>query len=365
MKDHRKNPPHHLTIRVTHRDDPVSEVTEQDTMRAAERFPNVVIRGPVFGFATQSPDDGESWRLLSDVSDGFPQHSRDGLNSHLWFRAKNETRPGQPLRDELLAAVARLETEPVDELMVGDTRYRIVRGDEFARTGADGIEGPRPTDPDDSRRDIGDRGRNSACRTTGFVIDHARATGIMESIQRMELLPLRYQAERIPRDVREDSVRALQTHPGVVLLPATFTFAERKQASWEPMAGLHPSPQDARATLYNYLAEFLPKLEQDISDAEAEVYATAAEQYRAGPPRDELRVLGRRFQIIRVERLMRIGPDGPEPPRTTDTDPYGPMRLHPPLAEVEEREERERRESGADDDPQCARQGHEPSTEGN
>lgn len=353
MKDHRKNPPRHLTFRVIHRDDPVSEVTEQDTIRSAERYPHVVIRGPVFGFAEQRPEDGEAWRLLSDVSDGFPQHSRDGLNSHLWFRAKDGTRPGDPLRDQLLAAVARLENEPVDELWVGETRYRIVRGDEFARIGPDGLEGPRPTDPDDLGRDVGDRSRRreAGCRTKGMLVDHAAPTGIMESIQRMELRTLHYSADRIPAGVRADSRRALETHPGVVLLPATFTFAERKRKSWEPMAALQPTPQDARSTLYNYLAEFLPKLEQGVSDEDAETYARAAEEYRAGPPSDELTVLGRRFRVIRVERLMRIGPDGPEPPRPTDEDPYGPMQLHPPLAEVEEREARVARERSQAEGP--------------
>ncbi|GAB2913339.1 DUF5954 family protein [Streptomyces mayteni] len=347
MKDHRKSPPSHLTFRVIHRDDPVSEVTEQDTIRSAERYPHVVIRGPVFGFAEQRPADGDAWRLLSDVGDGFPQHSRDGLNSHLWFQAKETTRPGDPLRDQLLAAVARLETEPVDELLVGDVRYRVVRGDEFARIGPEGLEGPRPTDPDDLGWDLGDRKRRrgDACRTTGTLIDHSAPTGIMESIQRMELRSLHYSAERIPVHVRADSRRALDTHPGVVLLPATFTFAERKKKSWEPMAGLQPTPQDARSTLYNYLAEFLPKLEQGVSDADADTYARAADEYRAGPPSDELTVLGRRFRVIRVERLMRIGPEGPETPRPSDEDPYGPMQLHPPLAEVEEREERQRREA--------------------
>lgn len=342
MMDHRNTPPH-LTIRVTHRDDPVSEVIEQDTIESARRYPNLIIRGPVFGFAVQTPADDDRWRLLSDVADDFPQHSRDSLNSHLWFRARDETRPGDPLREQLLAAVARLESEPVNELTVGDTRYRVVRGDEFARVGPEGIEGPRPTDPDEPARDLAARARSSRCRTTGFVIDHARATGVMEAIQRLELLPLRYRAARIPRRVRDDSLRALFTHPGVVLLPAAFTFAERRRSSWEPMAGLHPTPQDARATLYHYLAEFLPKLEQDVSAADARVYADAAASYRAGPPRDELRVLGRRFRIIRVERMVRIGPDGPEPPRPSDTDPYGPTRLHPPLAEFEEQERRRRR----------------------
>ncbi|WP_220131342.1 DUF5954 family protein [Streptomyces sp. PT12] len=345
MEDHPKSPPRHLTFRVTHRDDPVSEVVEQDAMRAAERYPHVIVRGPVFGFAEQRPDDGPAWRLLSDVVDGFAQHSRDGLNSYLWFKARDETRPGDPYREQLLAAVARLETEPLDELWVGDVRYRVVRGDEFARIGDDGLEGPRPTDPDDPSRDIGDRSRReTVSRTKGFVIDHARPTGIMESLQRMELLSLHYEATRIPEDVREDSRRALTTHPGVVLLPATFTFAERKANAWEPMAGPQSTPHEARTTLYNYLSEFLPKLEQGVSPEDAEAYARAAETYRKGPPSDALDVLGRRFSIIRVERLMRIGPDGPETPRPTDRDPYGPMQIHPPLAEVEEYQRRKKAE---------------------
>ena len=343
MKDYPKNLPRHLTFRVARRDDPVCEVTEQDALRSAERYPHVVLRGPVFGFAEQRPADRPGWRLLSEVADGFPQQARDGLNSHLWHRAKRETAPGDELRAELLAAVARLEREPLDELEVAGVRYRVVRADEFARMGPEGIEGPRPTDPDTPRRDLADRSpRPSANRTRGFFADHATPTGIMESIQRMELLSLRYRAARIPSEVRYDSERALATHPGVVLLPAMFTFAERKSASWEPKAALQHTPCDARATLYAYLAEFLPKLEQEVSAQDARGYARAAEEFRSGPPRDEVTVLGRRFQVIRVERLMRIGPDGPEPPRPSDRDPYGPSRIHPPLAEVEERERRAR-----------------------
>lgn len=341
MSHHHDESPRHLTIRVTHRGDPVSEVVEQDSLRAAERFPSVVIRGPVFGVAEQRPPDGPRWRLLSDMSDGFPQDARDRLNAHLAQRAQDGAAEGGPPPARLLAAVARLESEPVDELRVGATRYRIVRGDEFARLGPEGIEGPRPTDPDDPRalspepcpaaaspaRSPSRRYPSSPCRTTGFVIDHARATGIVESIQRIELLPLRYEAERIPPAIRADSRRAVRTHPGVVLLPAVFTFAERRRGSWEPMAPPVPTPQDARRTLFSYLSEFLPKLEP-TPPADAAAYARAAQEYRSGRRRDALHVLGRRFQIIRVERMMRIGPDGPESPRPSDQDPYGPLPLH-------------------------------------
>ncbi|RMI45858.1 DUF5954 family protein [Streptomyces triticirhizae] len=334
MEDYRRNPPRHLTFRVTRRDDPVSEVTELDMLRAAEQYPHVAIRGPVFGFAEQRPAYGPAWRLLDDVSAAFPQHAREGLNSHLWTRANDETKPGDPLRAELIAAISRLETEPVNELTVDGTRYRVVRGDEFARLGPDGIEGPRPTDPDEPNADLawGER-RPTPSRTRGLLVDHARPTGIMESIQRMELLGLRYEASRIPADVRADSARAIETHPGVVLLPATFTFAERKRASWEPMASLSATPNEARATLYDYLAEFLPKLAPEIPAEDASRYAEAAEDFRAHPRRDEVTVLGRRFRIIRVERLLRIGPDGPETPRPSDLDPYGPCQIHPSLTE--------------------------------
>ncbi|MDT0267746.1 DUF5954 family protein [Streptomyces sp. DSM 44915] len=336
MEDHRRNAQRHLTFRVTRRDDPVSGVTEADTIRAAERYPHVVIRGPVFGFAEQRPEDGPAWRLLDDVTEGFPQQARDALNSHLWLRARDETTPGDRLRGQLLAAVSRLESEPVNEVAVGATRYRVVRGDEFARVGPRGIEGPRPTDPDEPLPGPHwHQRRSSRSRTRGLLLDHGSPTGIMESIQRMELLALRYEAARIPAEVRADSARAVLTHPGVVLLPAAFTFAERRRSSWEPMAGLQTSPHEARVTLHDYLAEFLPKLEHEVSAADADAYARAAEAFRAGRRRDEVTVLGRRFRIIRVERLIRFGPDGPEPPRPTDLDPYEPCQIHPPLAEYE------------------------------
>ncbi|MDG4857576.1 DUF5954 family protein [Streptomyces sp. T-3] len=44
--------------------------------------------------------------------------------------------------------MAVLEREPVDELTVCNVHYRIVRADEFTRTGPDGLEPPRPTDPE-------------------------------------------------------------------------------------------------------------------------------------------------------------------------------------------------------------------------
>lgn len=316
-------------MRVAHRDDPVSQVTDADAWDRHRRYPYAVLRGPNFGFAEQRGPGG-GWRLLSTMCDGHPQGARDGLNSHLWFKAKDDTDdPAQ--RRELLAAVARLETEPVDELSACGVRYRIVRGDELARVGPEGMEPPRPTDPEPSEPGWDFRG-SSPSRVKGFVIDHAEATGVMEGLERMALMHLHYTAEQYPRVVREDSAQALQTHPGVVLLPATFVFVEEKDGAWEPMSAPQPTPHDARRVLVNAMEEFWP-LMYSFDAVKTAVYARAADEYRAEPASDTLRVDGRCFRVVRTQTLVRVGPDGPEGPRSSDVDVTEPMRMHPVMNE--------------------------------
>ncbi|MCT2591781.1 DUF5954 family protein [Streptomyces sp. N2-109] len=325
-----RNPADHLTVNVVQRDDPVSQVTEADAWESARRYPNVVLRGPVFGFAAQHPSDGSRWRLLSEMHGGYPQDARDGLNSHLWFHAKDGT-DDPVVRRELLAAVALLETEPVNEVTADSVRYRVVRGDEFARIGPDGLEPPRPTDPEPSDHSW-DPGKGSPSRVKGFVIDHAEATGLAESLHRMSLLTLRYTADRYPKDVREDSARAVRTHPGVVLLPTGFTYAEQKEASWEPMASVQPTPHDARRLMANAMEEFWPQV-YHFTEEQRSDYAQAARQFREAGRSNTLRVRGRHFEIVRVERMLRIGPDGPERPRPSDVDEIEPMKMHPTMDE--------------------------------
>lgn len=206
-----------------------------------------------------------------------------------------------------------------------------MRGDEFARVGPDGMEPPRPTDPEPS--DPGwDFRHASPSRVEGFVIDHAQATGLMEGLERMALLHLHYTAEQYPRDVREDSARALQTHPGVVLLPASFVFVEEKDGCWEPMIVPQPTPHDARRALANAMEEFWPKM-YGYSPGRTATYARAAAEYRTTHRGDTLRADGRCFRVVRTQSLVRVGPDGPERPRPSDADVTEPMQLHPPMDE--------------------------------
>jgi hypothetical protein len=329
MVDHPSEVPSHLVIRIQQQDDPVAEVTEVDAFASQVAYPKIVVRGPLFGVAEQRRGERPRWRLLADMdSSGCPQVARDTLNSYLWFKAKDETEDPHERR-ELLDAVARLEKERVDELKVAGARYRIVRADEFVRIGDGRPEPPRPTDVDSGGWD---RSVRSESRTKGFVLDHASAVGLSEGLDRATLVNFAYTSERYPADVRADSRRALRTHPGVVLLPVAFRVTERSEDGWSMVSAPLPTPQDARRSLVNYLQEFMPMLE-DIEEKEAAVYARAAERFKQRTRPDELVVRGRRFHIARVERMVRIGPDGPETPRPSDLNSQEPMQIHPTMDE--------------------------------
>lgn len=313
------------------RDDPAAWVREADAMEASRRYPYLSLRGPVFGVAVQEPAVGPQWRLLKPVTDGMPQMTRDGLNSYLWFRAKDGT-DDPAVRRELLAAVAVLEHEPVNEVEACGIRYRVVRGDEFARSGDDGLEPPRPTDREPAERSWDRKVREVPFPDVDFVLDPGHVDGPAAGALKLGLRDFAYTGSRFPSDVRGDSERAVVSHPELVLLPTGFGVAERGEHGWQPCGTLMATPHDARRLLYDGMAEVWAMLYQ-YDDTKKARYAKAAEEFRALGRADEFRVDDRLFRICRVGRLLRMGPDGPETPRPSDLDEYGPMRIHPRMDE--------------------------------
>ncbi|WP_338492096.1 DUF5954 family protein [Streptomyces sp. SJL17-4] len=335
--------------------EPVEAAMEADALDAAARNSALAVRGPLFGVAAQGvEDDGRRWRVVVEVAHGCPQEARDGLNSLLWFRAKDEAKTTEERR-ALLAAVARLESEVVDELTVLDTRYRVVRAEEYAGLDEHGdIEKPRPTDPEPPAPDWSPgAGARSPRIDDGLVLDPDAPLSPLQAAERLSLRPLVYTGSRFPDPVLRDSARAVETHPDVLLMPTAFAIVERSGSGpWTPGSGLQATAHDARRVLSFALTWMEPRTRGLIPyDAARDVDATtvvaantspavkelapfarAGERLREGRC-NEVEVNGTVSRIARTRRLLRWGPDGPEGPRPSDINTHAPEALHPRLDE--------------------------------
>ncbi|MEV4756454.1 DUF5954 family protein [Micromonospora sp. NPDC049559] len=322
MSHHGEPVPDHLLIKIEHRDDPVSAVSEDDAVRRSLAYPKTMWGAPVFGAAEEV--DGR-WRILN-LLDDYPQGARDSLASHFrrLFSEAPDTPENETARNEYQAAFELLDWEVVNDLTVHGRRYRIIRAQPFIRSGPDGPEPPRPSDPDPYPPG---RTRDVRSPVEGFVIDPAAATGLAAGLLRMEMSPAFYKAGMVPDDVREDSRRALGTHPNVVLLPVGFTIGEQVDGRWQPQTpATYPTPQAARDSVFPRFSDIIPHENASIEEIQA-AYARARAEFEA-PRTDEFEVKGVRCRVTRVECFIRVGPDGPEGPRPSDWDPEPPPELH-------------------------------------
>ncbi|SFE62157.1 hypothetical protein SAMN05216251_10499 [Actinacidiphila alni] len=323
MDAHGDDVPAYQTIRVTTPESPVAALADIEAWKARKTYPSMLFAGgPVFGIARELESGG--WKLQPYFSGRAPQDARDTLGSHFRRLSQAAGQEGDAEAEaEYLAAGERLEWEALDEMTVRGSRYRIVRAERFIRMGPDGPEPPRDTDPDPSPPGATGGDYDPA---DGLVIDPVNATGLSEGILKVELLAALRKKGTVPADVRDDSRAAAVTHPGGVLLPATFMTAERDGSRWRPdSAGTATTPQAARDGLAMQLRVMLP-WQKDLGPAEREIYSRAADDLDARRG-DELDVGDRHFRIVRVERLVRIGPDGPEGPRPSDPDPIPPVMV--------------------------------------
>ncbi|WP_256106117.1 DUF5954 family protein [Streptomyces sp. ODS05-4] len=337
--------PRPLVVRVPV--EPVEAAVEADAVDAIASAGDVGVRGPLFGVAAQNAADGARWRVVVPMTAACPQQARDSLNSKLWFRAKDEARD-KAERRALLAAVTRLENEPVDELTVEDTRYRIVRVEEYVGLGREGIEQPRPTDPEPPVPDWSLQARDPEI-DDGLVMDPDAPVTPTQAMEQLALRDLAYAGSRFPAHVLADSRNALVTHPDVLVLPATFAIVERTDTGWQPVGAPHATAHAARRSLQFGLLWTWPRThglipfeadphttartatEKEVSAADLAAlaaYVAAADELRAAPRVNRVRLDDTVYQIGRTRRLVRWGPDGPEPPRPSDIAGHDPERMH-------------------------------------
>ncbi|NKZ06454.1 DUF5954 family protein [Actinomadura latina] len=278
--------------------DPVAAVMLADARRALSAYPELVVVGSLFTAAEQVPG---GWQVVCPC-DPLPQGARELLAGRLEDLA---ALAGGAAEHELLAAARTVQHEQADEMAAGGRRFRIVRIEQLVRTGPDGPEPPRPTDLDPlpAWRGAAPARVHDLLPEDGPAADFATAELLCQVL---------------------DAAAAAGSEPSgayltpVALSPA-FTVAERSERRWRPVGRLHEAPQQARDALITYFRHVVPAVE---SPAEADVarFAEAAELMEDESRRNGIAVAGRRFRIVRIERITLMGPDGPEPPRPTDFD---------------------------------------------
>lgn len=245
--------PRRIVVRAP--EDPVEAVTEADACDAPLDVDTALIRGPLFGVAAQELDGEDSrWRVVSALKEGCPQQARDALMDMLWLRAYEESATREERR-ALLPWIARLERERLDELTVLGTRFRVVRADEYAAVGPDGIETPRPTDPEPAVQ-AGEEPPGEGRLDEDVILDPDTPLTPSQAAERLLMTGLVQTAATFPDDFRQDARRAISTHPDVLILPVTFRLVQRRGLNWQLGGSLHAAPYWARKSLVFSLSWF-------------------------------------------------------------------------------------------------------------
>jgi hypothetical protein len=315
--------PAYLTIRVTPQHSPIAAFADEEAWRARSSFPTLQSVGVGEFFWARERDAG-GWEL-SEYGVGLPQQARDSLGRH--FRGSAEEARGrgdEAAAEAWTAAALRMDREVVDDITVLDENFRIVRATHFVRSGPNGPEPPRPSDPDPL--EPGDADLNPP-PAKGIVVDPYQGTGLSDGLLKLDLIHFQGRLPGAPAEIAADSREAAVRYPGGVLLPAVFIVSVRVDGSWGIHApgSSHPTPQGARDELSNWLRVFAP-LTLDLTEEQRAAYARAADDLDERR-RNAVSVGGHRFRVTRVDRLMRIGPDGPERPRPSDFDPDPPIEV--------------------------------------
>ncbi|MCD0449289.1 DUF5954 family protein [Actinocorallia sp. API 0066] len=300
--------------------EPAAMVRDHELGERMKALPKLFPAGsPDFGFAVQT---GDSWRI-GCAGGGDPLGARITLASRLRRAARRPETPPETGR-AMLAAADKLEPpegEPLakDEWEIGDRRYRIIRIEKYTLINNGVMEPPRHTDTDPPKE---------SRLLEGHPIDPLAPSGPWETQLRLNLLTYQPIPGTVPEQIQAEARHAHRTHPGIIVLPPEFTVVEIEGSSYKPLTGGR-GPDDARRGLAAHFSQILPRLREFQGDpptpAELAKWQRAATWIEEHPNHQhEWEVLGRRFRTIRVSRFLRVGRDGPEPPRPSDPSVYDP-----------------------------------------
>ncbi|MDX6743173.1 DUF5954 family protein [Actinocorallia sp. A-T 12471] len=288
--------------------DPVRALAAADAARARTVYPVLVPAGPMFGVAERV---AAGWRVRS-MGEATPQCARDDLATQLRQEAQRAPDP-EPYQ----AAARRLDWQRHDELTVAGRPFRVIRVEQLLRMNATAPEGPRPTDPDPKFRRPRPRPLELLTPDGPHTPDRvALATEFADLAARPGLFE---------GDALADAQRALDTHPIPVPMAAAFSVAEFLNDGWRSATAACTTPHLAREALAEYLQQVIPAVERPDA-ATRRAYEEAAALLTSARL-DEIAVAGRRFRVVRLEKIARFGQTGPEMPRTSDFDPDPPIEI--------------------------------------
>ncbi len=288
-------------------------------LRARQMYPAILWLGPVYGVMEQT---AAGWRMDS-MRALLPQDARDSLG--WWLRVLARRQSTHPAaREECWAASAVLETERLNDIVVAGRRFKVVRADQFCRFSS--VAGPEPPRAADARAgaDAGISGGTDPQWELlgGGLLGPARTPGgAALPGERWEAVP---EGPMVPSEVTRDARAALSTHPGIAMLATRFAAAEDIDGSWPPLGGTQASPGEARRALAAHFGSPIARIISRMSSEDLGACLHAAQRLERDQ-RNQMTTAGRRFRIIRVETAVRVGLDGPEPPRPSDHDPNPPL----------------------------------------
>lgn len=322
MRDFRDSAPSYLTFRIVPQEGPIAAFAEQEAAQALKRYPEVMGLGLPEFFPTRECETG-GWEILT-IGAGTPQGARDSLGSY--FRKQSQQAEDEKTRRKWMSAAKRMDREAIDEIRALGRRFRIARAGRFIRMGQSGPEPPRPSDKDIPDVGIADKLSGD---DVGHVIDSHTSTGLSDGLLKVELLSLiRVPTGDAPQAQREDSEAAQLNYPGGVLLPPVFIISQREGGRWGTVhsESSHPTPQGARDDLAMWL-RVTGLWNRDVDDETKAEWAARADHL--DETRANVLLVGDVcYRITRVERIVRMGPDGPEGSRPSDYNPEPPIDVH-------------------------------------
>ncbi|QXJ21553.1 hypothetical protein AGRA3207_002414 [Actinomadura graeca] len=290
--------------------DPGAALRDIELGERIRDYPKLLPAGsPDFGHAVQT---GTEWRIGSSGSSD-PSSARYSLAFDL--RRDAADLGEDPTAHAMRAAADRLDPEdgeqlPKDEWEIGDRRYRVIRMERFALIGDRTMEPPRGCD-DTLRGDD---------PLAGHLIDPRAPAGHWEAQLRLNLVGFTALPSTASDAARTETHHAILTHPGVVLLPPSFTVVEVEGDTWRPLTG-GDRPEEARRRLARHFCDVLPRLREFQGDpvppAERARWAEASKHIEATTDHT-FTIMDREFRILRISRMLRLGKDGPEAPRPSD-----------------------------------------------